>query len=602
MAGRRTFFFEGLGVSEGVAIGPAYVIESDRADSETWEIAEGEVEAEIERFEEALRLAKDDVRSLGQQVAERVDRQQAAIFDAHLLMLEDPFIVEATIKRIRTQRRNAESIFWEIVRELGERMQAIDDQYFSERNHDLYDVARRVIRFLRRLDSPDRVEPPRNRSIVVAHNLGPAETAQFSRDHVVGFCMNEGGATGHAAILSKALGIPAVVGLEFITNYVRTGDMLILDGSEGKVVLHPTPEQIRHYEKKKERLAAYRRSLEEFRTVPAITRDGAGVTVLANIELPEEIASVRASGAEGIGLVRTEFLYLSQPALPSLDLQTAAYRAILAGVEGLPVVIRTLDIGGDKLPAFPLAHKETNPFMGRRAIRLCLDKPEMFRTQLRAMIAAAAGREISILVPMVSGLDEVRQTRALLSELIAERGTAGQPVPTAVRLGAMVEIPSAALLAPALCREVDFLSIGTNDLVQYTLAVDRTNSDVASLYRESHPAVLHLIQHTVTAGIAAGKPVSVCGEMSSDPRYAILLVGMGVRTLSMAPSAIPVVKRAIRAVTLTEAQELAREVLLHTTPEEVERTLHQRLHRTLEDLKQAPPSPSQPGASPVAAG
>lgn len=584
MVGRRTFFFEGLGVSQGIAIGPAYVLETQGLESEPYQLGEEDLEEEIARFLQAVELAREEVRDIGRQVAEKIDRQQAAIFDAHLMMLEDPQIVERTIEQIRSEKINAEAVLWQITQALGEQMKALGDPYFAERNHDLYDVTRRVQKFLRKLSAQDQ-EVPREGCIIVANDLGPAETAQLSRDHVLGFCTNEGGATGHAAILAKALSIPAVVGLEFVTHYIRNGDMLVLDGTEGKVILNPTDEQIEFFRRKASEFDTFRQSLEELRDMPAETTDGVRIAMFANIELPEEMDNVHKHGAEGIGLFRTEFLYLDRATLPTEAEHVGAYREVIHRMDNMPVVMRTLDLGGDKMPDREFVLPEANPFMGMRAIRLCMLRPDIFRTQLRAMLIAGADRVVDIMVPMVSGLTEVRATRQVIEELLKQLRGEGIATPSHVRLGAMIEIPSAALMAPAFCREVDFLSIGTNDLVQYTLAVDRINKSVATLYRQTHPAVLRLIKMVVDAGAESNTPVSVCGEMASDPRLAVLLVGLGIRTLSMGPSSINQVKRVLRAISAEDAQRLAQEVLHLATPEEVESHLTKRLREVFDQLK-----------------
>jgi len=581
LASRRTFFFEGLGVSEGIAIGSAYVIEGDEVRTESRHVPEPEIDAEIARFRRALELAGDELRQIRQQVEEKIDKQQAGIFDAHLLILEDPQIVEESVRRIRSERRNAESVLWEVTQKLGEMMKSLGDNYFAERNHDLYDVSRRVIKFMTRLSS-DHVPLAASRKgcIVVANDLGPAETAQFSRDSVLGFCTNEGGPTSHAAIMAKALSIPAVVGLECGTHYIRNGDMLVLDGIEGKVILHPTREQIDYYRRRAEQIEARRAALAKLRDLPAVTTDGTRVRMQANLEFPEELDHVDLNGAEGVGLFRTEFMYMDRTRLPSEDEHLRSYQRVLAHLPDVPVVMRTIDLGGDKMPG-DIASHEFNPFMGLRAIRLCLQNPELFRAQLRSMIAAHAFREMNVMIPMVSGLSEMRETRAIVDDLVERIDREGDPLPSKINIGAMVEIPSAAIMTKLLCQEADFLSIGTNDLVQYTLAVDRVNKAVAGLYRQTHPAVLHLIKMVVDGARETDTPVSVCGEMASDPKLAILLVGLGIRTLSMSPASIGAVKHAIRGISLADAQSIADEALRQDTPEDVEVLLHFRLKEYL---------------------
>jgi len=580
VAGRRTFFFEGLGVSEGIAIGPAYVIESEDFRTESWQIAENEVESEVERFLEAVSLAREELKDIRRQVEEMIDRQQASIFDAHLLILEDPQIVDETIHRIRTERRNAEAILWEVTRHIGDLMKSLGDTFFAERNHDLYDVSRRVIKFLLKIYAQSHPTLPREGCIVVANDLGPAETAQFSRDHILGLCTNEGGSTSHAAIIAKALSIPACVGLELATHYIRSGDILILDGETGKVILNPTPDQIEFYRQKTKIHEKKLELLSRLRDLPAETTDGTRIALYANLEFPEELDTIDLNGAEGIGLFRTEFLYLDRKDLPGEEEHLRGYSHVLARLGDKPVIMRTIDIGGDKLPSDQPSH-EFNPFMGLRAIRLCLHKPELFRTQLRAILTAHADREARIMIPMISGISELRESRNIVEDLMERMGRDGESVPSRIQIGAMVEIPSAAIQTRSLCEEADFLSIGTNDLVQYTLAVDRVNKSVASLYKQTHPAVLHLIRMVIEGARETRTPVSVCGEMASDPRLAILLMGLGIRQLSMSPAAIGGVKAAIRGISIADAEAVATEALRQDTPEDVDVLLHFRLKELL---------------------
>ncbi|MBI5155373.1 phosphoenolpyruvate--protein phosphotransferase [Candidatus Poribacteria bacterium] len=588
MPGRRTFFFEGLGVSDGIAIGPAYVLETHGSEKESYQLTDNQVENEVQRLQTALGLARDEVRSIGRQVAEKIDRQQAAIFDAHLLMLEDPYLIDRTIHRIREEKQNAEAIFWAVTKDLGDRMMNLGDEYFAERNHDLYDVARRVIKFLSKLAEADQAVVPREGCIIVAEDLGPAETAQFSRERVLGFCTNTGGATSHTAIMAKALALPAVVGLDYVTHYIRTGDTLILDGTDGKLILNPSETQIELYKRRAHEFDNLRLALGELRTLPAITTDGVRVVLHANIELPEELDAVERNGAEGIGLFRTEFLYMNGGRPSEETDHFREYHEVLERMGDRPVVLRTIDVGGDKLLMDEEAAPEMNPFLGLRAIRLCLVRPEIFRTQLRAMLRAGAGRDVKIMIPMVSCLAEVVQSRRAIDQILADLRASGSPVPRSVQLGIMVEIPSAAIQAHVFAQHVDFFSIGTNDLVQYTLAVDRVNRTVAHLYRPADPSVLRLIQLVVEAAKSRSIPVSVCGEMASDPRLALLLVGLGIRELSMGPSSIGAVKKAIRSHAITSLNELAREVLTLATAEDVETCIRLRLGDPVSRLEDSP--------------
>jgi phosphotransferase system enzyme I (PtsI) len=579
MAGRRTFFFDGQGVSDGIAIGPASVIESEGEPGESYPIADDQVEHEVERFQQAIQLAADEITSIGRQVAEKIDTQQAAIFDAHLMMLQDPNLADRTIRHIRSEKRNAESIFWEVASELGEQMKALGDAYFAERNHDLYDIARRVVKFLRGLNAASRPEVPHAGCIVVANSIGPAETAALAREKVLGFCTNVGGTTSHMAIMAKALSLPAVTGLEYVTHYVRSGDMMILDGTEGKLILHPTAEQVEFYRKRVAELRSQREALSELRALPGVTTDGTRISLNANLEFPIELDAVEENGAEGIGLFRTEFLYMDEEHIHDWAYHVEQYRLVLDRMPDRQVIMRTLDIGGDKLPRGEFLIEESNPFLGLRAVRLCLYRRDLFRAQLKAMLTAAGDRpELDIMIPMVSSLEEVRDSRVILEECRHELISDGVAVPGTIRLGVMIEIPSAALMAREFAEEADFLSIGTNDLIQYTLAVDRVNRAVAPLYRPTHPAVLRLIKAVADAGRDTGTPVSVCGEMASSPLFALLLVGLGIRHLSMGPASIGMVKKMIRSVSLAELEEMARDVLSCRTADEADDRLRTRIH------------------------
>lgn len=573
MSGRGTFFFEGIAVSEGIVMGPAYVLDAQYDSANQYSVSDLDLSEEVARFDKAVTLAKDEIRTIKHQVEQKIDKQQAAIFDAHLMMLEDPYIIERTQKRIRSEQRNAESVLWDVTRELGEQMKALGDEYFSERNHDLYDITRRVIKFLTQIDRADSPTPHPDGAIVVAQSLGPAETAQLSREHILGFCTDEGGHTSHTTIMAKALGIPALVGLEKITKFIRNGDMIILDGNGGRLILNPTDAQLQAYRRKADEFNSKRQLLLEMCALPAVTKDQVPIEVYANLEIPEELDSKVLQYAEGIGLFRTEFLYLDREQLPGHDDHENAYRRVMDYFGDRPVTMRTIDLGGDKLPGGQVYNDELNPFMGTRAIRLCYQQPEILRCQLRAMLRAAAGKEISIMIPMISGLEEFRYCRNMVNTITENLMSEGIPQPRMLKLGAMVEIPSAALQARQLAREVDFLSIGTNDLVQYTLAVDRGNKAVANLYRQTHPAVLHLIKLTVEAGREAGIPVSVCGEMAGDTRTAALLVGLGIRTLSMSPHSMGKIKQVLRSSKMHDLEIMAKDALECCTPDEVDQRI-----------------------------
>lgn len=576
MGKRRTFFFTGLGVSGGVALGPAYLVEPQGVETESRIIPAEEIDHEIERFARAVEMAREEVRDLGRTVAQRLDANQAAIFDAHLFLLEDPLLIDRTIQRVRETARNSEYIFWSLTREIGDQLQSLGDSYFSERSHDLYDVARRVLKFLNELNEPEGIGLPSG-SIVIANDLGPGETAQFHKDAIAGLCTNTGGPTSHTAIMAKALSLPAVVGLDFLTHYVRTGDFLIVDGTEGKVILNPAPDQIEYYKERAEEYRQTRSQLLQISSLPAETQDGQLVSLNANIEFTTEVDFALIQGADGIGLYRTEYLYIERRTLPTEEEQEADYAAVLEAMGDRPVVFRTLDVGGDKIATTVPHSKEANPFLGLRALRLCLAHVDLFRSQLRPMMRAARGKELHLLLPMVSGVEEIIQARLIINEVYGDLEDAGEELPERILIGAMIEIPSAALQAEVLAREVDFFSIGTNDLVQYTLAVDRVNKMVGYLYQETHPAILQLIHHVADVSRRTGTPLSVCGEMAGDPRLALLLIGLGVRSLSMSPGLIGPVKQAVRSARLSELEEMAKHLLTLGSPGEVRAALARML-------------------------
>lgn len=578
MAKRRTFIFDGLGVSGGVVLGPAYVLETTGYEVEAHEVPPHEIDLEISRFHQAVARAIGEVNDLGRTVREKLDTQQAAIFEAHVTILGDPLLIDRTVTGIREERRNAEYVFWGVARDIGEQLKALGDVYFSERSHDLYDVARRVIKFLTELKTPGNAQIPSG-SIIVANDLGPSETAALRRDSVGGFCTNTGGPTSHTAIMAKALSLPAVVGLDFVTHYVRTGDFLIIDGTEGKVILNPTPEQVLFYRGRAEDYREAQVGLAEFRYLPAVTQDGVAIRMEANIEFTKELSGVIANGAEGIGLYRTEYFFIERTTLPSEQEQEEAYAEVLAAMGDNTVVFRTIDVGGDKMASNLAQVPESNPFLGLRAIRLCLAYPEIFRCQLRPLLRAGAGRELNILLPMVCSVDEVVAAKRHINKVRDELTRDGVALPSAIRVGVMIEIPSAALMADALAEEADFFSIGTNDLVQYTLAVDRVNKMVGHLYQELHPAVLKLIHQVVKVCQRTGTPLTVCGEMAGNPMLALVLVGLGIRTLSMSPSLIGPVKKAIRSNSAEFLQEMAERLLTLTSPVAVRDSLIRTLNR-----------------------
>jgi phosphotransferase system enzyme I (PtsI) len=481
---------------------------------------------------------------------------ESGIFDSHLLVLEDPLVVDEVYRTISEQRVNAEAAFQGVANRFMETLGKIEDEYLRERVADLRDVTSRVLNEL--VGRTDASELPRltEPCIIVSYDLSPSMTAMLDRRMVLGFATDIGSRTSHTAIMARSLRIPAVVGLRDASQRLRSGEQVLLDGFHGLLIFSPTDQTLFEYGQLEKRQASLELKLETIRQEPAITLDGVSVPLGANMERPSGIESVRASGASGVGLFRTEFLYLTQGTLPTEEEQYQAYREVAAAMKPQPIVIRTLDLGGDKFLSHLQVPQEMNPFLGWRAIRFCLAETELFRVQLRAILRASAEGNVRMMYPMISGVEELDQANALLEECRQQLRAEGIPFDEAMEVGAMIEIPSAVLVADALAKRVKFFSIGTNDLIQYTLAVDRLNEKITHLYEPTHPAIVRLIKETVDAGKRNGIWVSVCGEMAGDPVMVPLLLGLGVDRLSAAVGVLPQVKFLIRRLKISEAREL----------------------------------------------
>lgn len=555
----------GVPASNGIAIGPAFLFAEEDLTYNRRNIAN--LDGEWSRLETALATAKVELTQLQQQAAEKVGAAEAAIFDAHALFLEDPDLLETARNLLESLWVNIEAAWMDASEEVAAQLDAMEDEYFRARAADVRDVARRVLRIL--LGHPSQELELQQPSIVIARDLTPAETVHLDKSLVLAFCTAAGGATSHTAILAKALGLPAVVGVGDKLLTLRPGTIIIIDGSSGKVILQPDGETERMYRGRWER-ANDEASLEkQAARQPVVTRDGRQVEVVANIGSVEEAAAALDFGAEGVGLLRTEFIYLSRDHAPDEEEQLDAYRAILATIGSHPVVARTLDVGGDKeLPYLDLGH-EANPFLGVRAIRLCLEHADLFRTQLRALLRASPGHDLRIMFPMIATLEEVRRARAFLAAVRADLEAEDKPVAENIQVGIMVEIPSVAAMADHFAPLVDFFSIGTNDLTQYTMAADRTNQKLAYLTDACHPAVLRQIRQVIDAGRAAGIWVGLCGELAGDPDAAPVLLGLGLDEFSMAPSSIPRAKRILRQWSQTAARQLAEKALALDSAEAV---------------------------------
>ncbi len=569
--------FKGIAVSPGIAVGRAFVLMSEKFSVPKRPVAQGEIAEELARFERALAATTEEIMELRKSVAEHLDEEHAHILDAHLLVLEDVLLIRETMERVEREKVCVEHVFSDVLEKLAQNFEVMDDQYLRERTADVRDVGRRVLRKLlgkERRSLADLEEDV----IVIAYDLSPSDTALMHQEKVIAFATDVGSRTSHTAIMARSLEIPAVVGLKEITRNVRRGDTLIVDGSEGTVLINPTGTERTRFARKKKAVEVQEAQLRGLRDLPAQTLDGRRVRLAANIELAEELPSVISHGAEGIGLYRTEFFYLNRKDLPGEDEQYEAYRAVGERVAPHWVTIRTMDLGGDKFASHMDMPHEMNPFLGWRAIRFCLERPEIFKIQLRAILRASTGGRMRVMFPLISDITELVRAKGLLEESREELGKRGIGFDAGLKIGAMIETPSAAMTADVLAREVDFFSIGTNDLIQYSLAVDRVNEKIAHLYEPGHPAVLRLIKNVIDCGHREGIDVAMCGEMAGESAFSLVLLGMGLDEFSMSPVAIPTVKRLIRSVSLRQAKVLAREVLDLPTSERIGKRVGEFMH------------------------
>lgn len=562
--------FRGIGVSAGVCRGKILVLHRARHIITRREISAEGIAPEVVRFEKALAQTRRQISDVQRQVIEKMGVKEGDIFEAHLLMLEDRMLVDEVIRMIREQKASAEHAFHEVSERYVGALAAIEDEYLRERAGDMRDLTVRVLDNLldakNEFDLRHLTEP----CILVSHDLSPSMTAQLDKKFVLGFATDIGGHTSHTAIMARSLGIPAVVGLQNISTDLQNGDYVLLDGYNGNVIVNPTDQSLFEYGQLAKIKASLDEKLQEIKMQPTVTLDGKNITLSANIEDQHDIEAVIAAGAEGVGLFRTEFLFINRATLPTEEDQYKVYRQVAAALKPNPVVVRTLDLGGDKFSSHLHIATEMNPFLGWRAIRFCLAQPELFRSQLRAILRASAEGNIKMMYPMISGLDELKQANALLEKCKTELRAEKIPFDEKMEVGAMIEIPSAALIADTLAQHASFFSIGSNDLIQYTLAADRTNEKVSHLYEPTHPAIIRLIKITVDAAHKRGIWTSVCGEIAGDPILAPLLIGLGVDKLSAAPTLVASVKYIVRRLKLSEAQALAEFALQCESPSEIQ--------------------------------
>ena len=558
--------FRGAGVSPGLARAVIHVVRDDLDDVVRYHIEPSQIGNEIARFEAALVQTRVQILEMQQKIAEAIGAKDAAIFDAHLLVVEDRTLIDEVLRRLEAERCNVEWVFQEVANNYAETLSKIDDPYLRERAVDMQDVTRRIVRNLQG-KAPKAVFSAAEPHILVAHNLTPSDAASMDRQLVLGIATDLGSRTSHTAIIARSLNIPAVVGLHDATEKLESGQHVLLDGYTGLLIVDPTAETLSYYGEIEIRKGQVTKELKQLRETTSTTSDGRHIVLSANIELPGDVDAVGENGAEGIGLYRTEFLFVNRNTLPSEEEQYETYRKVAEQVKPNPLIIRTFDLGGDKLAVGAVdVGDELNPFLGWRAIRFCLENIDIFKTQLRAILRASAVGNVKIMFPMISGLEELRHAKAVLDEC---RNEVGEKKSGKMEVGAMIEIPSAAISADALAREVDFFSIGTNDLIQYTIAVDRVNERIAHLYEPTHPAVLRLLKMIADAAHANDIWVGVCGEMARDVATIPILVGLGMDELSVGATSVPRVKMAVRSLAMPECQQLVNEVLQLQTSSEI---------------------------------
>lgn len=573
---------EGIAASPGIIIGPAFKLRREEWVIRKQKISEAEIPIQIQLFEEALIKTRHEILDLQKRISEDMGKDSAQIFEAHLLVLEDRMLIEEVISRLKTENLTVAYIFQEVLKKYIAVFSRIEDDYLRERVSDINDVGKRILRHL--LGKEGRGNLLANlekRVILVAHDLSPSETAIMHKENICGFVTDVGGKTSHTAIMAKSIEIPAVVGLRQATEMIKNDDLLIVDGSLGLVIVNPDEAMLNSYHQEEDKLKGITQKFSQVKDLPALTPDNYKVTILANIELPEEIPSVKLHGAEGIGLYRTEYFYMNRKDLPSEEEQFVAYSSVAESFSPHQVTIRTLDLGGDKFISQLEIPREMTSFLGWRAIRFCLARPDIFKVQLRAILRASVFGQLRLMYPMISGIGELEQANKILEDCKNELNAEDIPFNKDIKVGTMIELPSAALTADLLARKSDFFSIGTNDLIQYSLAVDRANEKVAYLYEPTHPAVLRMIKNVIEAGHDNNIEVAMCGEMAGDEIMILILLGMGLDVFSVPSLAIPQIKYIIRSVTMEEARHIAHQALTLSTGKEVELYSQNRLRELL---------------------
>ncbi|MCZ0702031.1 phosphotransferase system enzyme I (PtsI) [Natronobacillus azotifigens] len=567
---------KGIAASNGVAIAKAYKLETPDLSFETKKVED--VASEIKRLEAALDISKLELEKIKENARKTLGDEHAEIFSAHLLVLSDPELITPIEDKIKNESVNAEAALHDTATMFINMFKAMDNEYMRERAADIQDVTKRVMAHLLQVSFPDPALID-EQVVIIAEDLTPSDTAQLNKQFVKGFATNIGGRTSHSAIMARSLEIPAIVGTKTITEDVKEGDILIVDGIDGDVIINPTVEEIALYEKKQDNFAKQKQIWAKLKDEPTVSSDGTHVELVANIGTPDDVQGILNNGGEGVGLYRTEFLYMGNSDFPTEDQQFEAYKSVLEQMGDKPVVVRTLDIGGDKeLSYLDLPH-EMNPFLGFRAIRLCLERDDIFRTQLRALLRASAYGNLKIMFPMIATLNEFREAKALLLEEKANLVNDGVSVSDDIEVGIMVEIPSTAVIARQFAKEVDFFSIGTNDLIQYTMAADRMNERVSYLYQPYHPAILNLVNNVIEAAHAEGKWAGMCGEMAGDPIAIPILLGLGLDEFSMSATSILPARTQIKDLSKAEMASYKEELLSMSTADEVEAFIREKTNQ-----------------------
>lgn len=575
--------YKGIPASPGIVIGKVFLFDKGEDSVVMYDIGKEDIPKEIAKLENALIQTRKEIIELQDRISKGMGKEHAEIFNAQLLVVEDRALIEEVIKKLETDRRNVEYIFQQVSKKYVKIFSEMQDEYLRERASDIRDVAHRIIHNLLGKKREDLAHL-KEEVIVIANDLSPSDTAMMHKEKVIGFATDIGSRTSHTAIMARSLEIPAVVGLHDLSQKIQANSVVIIDGNSGVIVVDPTQETISNYTKEKNKLAQLEGKLSELRKLPAETKDGYRIVLAANIEMPEDVHSAMQHGAEGIGLYRTEFIYLSKTDLPTEEEHFEAYKMVAKKAYPYSVVVRTMDLGGDKYLSHLQVPREMNPYLGWRAIRFSLARLDLFKTQLRAILRASVFGKLKIMYPMISGLAELRKANEFLDKVREELRSEGVKFDEDIEVGAMIEVPSAAIIADLLAQEVDFFSIGTNDLIQYALAIDRVNEKVAYLYEPTHPAIIRLIKQTIDAAHKEGIWVGMCGELAGDPITALICVGLGIDELSTSAVVVPEIKKAIRSISMLQLQELVSEIIEYKEAKQIYKRVQKLVKKEIPDL------------------